>query len=150
MAEYWAKDLKEQFEGLKDIGDLVLAPLFDVAVDLWLDQLPNDNIVSDMQKERNHDNFQKYTCVVDGKIVTVSFQSVNIDVDDDDEEWHVTKTTYFSGNKEASVKLAGRCREYVGSRNLEELMTTTREELRKGKIYHLSRDMYQFYFGKYG
>ena len=147
MHTYIPKNLREQFPQLRDLQDLTLFPILDIAFNEWLKQIP-DSVVSDIKRQSKQDYFSphdSYNCVVDGKIVQVNVSGSDIDVCDEDEFWYMNSEVSFDGDEVASRRLFERFSEFVGKQRLESLVSKSKEELEKGKTYHLSSEMRDFY-----
>ena len=147
MQTYTPKNLREQFPQLEGLQDLTLSPILDVTFNEWLKQMP-DSVVSDIKRLPKHDYFSphdSYTCVVDGKIVQVNASGTDIDVCDEDEFWYMYNRISFDGDEIASKRLFERFSGFVGEQGLESLVSKSKRELEKGKTYHLSSEMCDFY-----
>ncbi len=147
MLTYNPKNLKEQFPQLGHLKDSTLFPILDTAVNGWLKQMP-DSVVSDIKILTKHDYsfpYNSYNCVVNGKIVSINISCCDIDICDEDEFWYMASNVHFSGDEAATTNLFERFREFVERQGLENLVSKSKEELKKGKTYHLSCEMCNFY-----
>ncbi len=144
---YGTKDLKGQIPGLDKVREFTLTPLLEVIFHRWIEQLPKGPVVTHVvrQNEVCYPR-ESYTCVVDGKAVKVTRNGVDIDVMDDDESWYAVGSVSFSGPKGPVAKLAVAFKDFSGSQGLDEIVRAAAKELRKGKTYHLSGEMLEFYF----
>ncbi|GEM_PF-1899687 len=147
MHTYAPKNLKEQFPQLKDLQDLTLSPILEIVFNEWLKQMP-DSAVSDIKELPKQDYFSPnsyYHCVVDGKIIQMNVFGRDIDVCDEDESWHMVSEVSFGGDEVASKQLFEKFDDFIGRQRLEELVSLSKRELEKGKTYHLSSEMRDFY-----
>jgi len=145
---YGTKDLKGQISGLDKVREFTLTPLLEVIFHRWIEQLPKGPAVTHVvrQDEGLFSTRESYICVVDGKAVNVTGNGVDIDVMDDDESWYAVGSVSFSGPKGPVAKLAGTFKDFSGSQGLDSLVRAAAKDLRKGKTYHLSDEMLEFYF----
>ncbi len=147
MNTYAPKNLKEKFPQLKDLEDSTLSPILEVAINKWLEQIP-DSVVSDIERLPKQDYFSpndSYNCVVDGKIVQVNVSRRDIDVCDEDESWYMCSRVSFDRDRAGSKALFERFSDFIGRQRLEELVSMSKTKLEKGKTYHLSSEMCDFY-----
>lgn len=142
--QYKIEDLKEAHNGkLIDENDLTLIPLLHYTFNLWIEEIKKSSMVSDVKG----DWWKGYDFVVDGKIVTLSPSTRDIDVQDEDERWPMIDRLYFKGDANSTVQLYSHFENFVANEyDLDFLIEGAREELRKGKTDHLSLDMGRFYF----
>jgi len=152
---YSPKDLKEEYESLRKFNDFTLVPVFDRVAHRFFDDL-NHNYpkygVSDGRPVERHGGglmdyvSPSYNIVIDGKIITITLHDTNIDVKDDDEMWWMTESIIFEGTEEQVNKMLQHVKNFTKQQKLEELIEKSRTELKKGKTYHLDREMRDFYF----
>jgi len=150
MLTYKPENLKEQFPELERLEDLTIIPMFEIAFYRWLNQIPQEGIVTDIVKERS-DSFSPrttYNCVVDGKIVKINSLDFDIDVCDEDEMIYMVGEISFDGNDKATKKLLNSFRVFVGKQNLSDLVKDSANKLKKEKTYHLTHEMCDFYLDR--
>lgn len=118
--DYGGKELRELFDGLEGIRNYTLLPLFHVAADEWLKQLPEQSI-TDLKKLPPPGLFcasTEYHLIVDGKLVEFSI------VDSTD------SPLSFLGAAGPTKKAAKQFTNFIQNQGLEQLVKKTVKELK--------------------
>ena len=157
MTEYKVVDLKKQFPKLEQQSEFTLIPVFDVVAKRFLNDLNHNSVKYDIsyrkcaEQQPNEDLWRsnkQYALVVGGKKVSMIIYEADMDFVDDYRGWWMANRMVFEGNNEGINTLIKHIDNFVSQQNLDEVIMTAKEELRKGQAYHLNTKMLEFYFGK--
>lgn len=151
---YEPRDLRENYEILKNIKNFILIPLFDRVANKFFDDLNHNSLKygissGEIVKKQGGgllDNLDKsYNLVIDGKIITMTMQDEDITIDDADEMWYMIGGISFRGEEDLRNKMLNYVKTFVKGQKLEELIQEAKTELKKGKTYHLDDETRRFY-----
>jgi hypothetical protein len=158
MKTYSAQNLKSQFPEFLKYSDFSLIPAIDTISSEWLVKIKeSDNqILTDLIKLRKNNYFSpndSYYAVVNGKIIEITTSGASIDILDKDEHWYMIKAVNFfpieDKNPETSQKnievIFNHLFQFSAQQSLEGVIQKSKSELRKGKTYHLNREMIELY-----
>jgi len=148
---YKIENLKEAQPKLEQVDNYILIPLMDQIIEQWDTKLRSgSDIVTDYREEYN--SYLLATgkvYVVDGKIVFLRQNHMDIDWTDDDETWSMIEEVRFHClSEEPAKKLYNHLVDFSKNQDLAQLIQSAKAELSKDKIYHLRQDLKEFYFKK--
>jgi len=151
-----AQSLKKEFAALSKLDDFTLIPLINGIANGFIETLqkqPEQYGISNIKEI--HSSYHgcgmwsyqncKYVLAIDGKLVSMDLSLRDIDVDDEDEFWEMTETIGFDSEDARGNKALQAIQKFAAEQGLEKLMESAAQALQKGKTYHLTRDMRDFY-----
>ena len=133
--------------------EIELIPLFDRTVVRFVEDLkqhPENYKMVDIKREFNHsphENRERYSLVVDGRLVSLDIPQRNVSVSGISYVW-LRDSVSLEGAK--AELLIGGIRPFVKKQNLTDLMEEARARLKEEKVHllHLPKEMFRFYFAE--
>ena len=133
-----------------DGANYILAPLFDRIVMEFVKKCEAGGFpeITDFTTV-SHPQFERptYNAVINGKIVRISFQWVDIDHTDEDEHIMAFSEMWMTGDQGAALILQGLFM-YADHKPLDQWKQMIIESWKDEKTYHFKSELVDFYYGK--
>ena len=144
---FGASDLKAIDSDFVTLGNSTLVPMVDSIYRSWTSGLLQSGVVTDIMEKEDvrHGGIKSYICVVGGRFTFIRPSVVDIDCVDDDGDWYMASMIGIEGELDALSTLTGSLAEHVRSEGMDRIKADAASRLRKGKTYHLCRDVMDFY-----